>query len=286
MRRIYVEHLPPEVLGEPATIALLQKFEVQPLVALPPHAETPAMARALAKLAQAGLNPGIWPLLTDDQGYWPSVHNASFFVSRVEQALAFAPARTVVVDLEPPLPFTRALTLGPRWTALWNRKRYVNSSEGRTEWHQGQRTLHQLATELHQGALETLVPVIPPVMFGEPWQRWLGAPISDIPWRVVSPMFYSTLLAAALPFRRQNHARHLVAWAARRWAKQGQKAASVGLVGTGKLSEERTYDQPEALAQDIRALTAAGLTDLSLFALEGVLFRGAPETWLLAFTAP
>ena len=41
---------------------------------------------------------------------------------------------------------------------------------------------------------------------------------------------------------------------------------------------------PEQLALDVAGMRAAGVKDLSLFSLEGVLSRDSPEAWLKAFT--
>src|SRR5437588_9404588 len=106
-RRIWCELLPPEELGHHATIALLEKFGLEPLIALPPDRETESMAKAIRALSQSSVPIGVWPLLSDEQGYWPSEANAAQFLPRVTRAIDFvdragASVRTLAVDLEPP----------------------------------------------------------------------------------------------------------------------------------------------------------------------------------------
>ena len=55
MRRIWSEALPPDDLAGPATLRLLAKYGLQPIIALPPDREAPGMARALAEISRAGL---------------------------------------------------------------------------------------------------------------------------------------------------------------------------------------------------------------------------------------
>ncbi|MCK6550309.1 hypothetical protein L6R52_31020, partial [Myxococcota bacterium] len=62
-------------------------------------------------------------------------------------------------------------------------------------------------------------------------------------------------------------------------------SVSVGLAGPGKLGDEPVLPSPDALALDVAAARAAGVDDLALFSLEGVLGRASPEAWLEAFVA-
>src|SRR5262245_26922992 len=107
MRRIWVESLPPQELGGSAARRLLAKWGVPPLIALPPNLEPAAMLEAMRALAQENLPFGIWPLLTDQDGYWPGERNAPAFAKRAQNALTFtrraAAPKTLAVDLEPPL---------------------------------------------------------------------------------------------------------------------------------------------------------------------------------------
>jgi hypothetical protein len=72
---------------------------------------------------------------------------------------------------------------------------------------------------------------------------------------------------------------------ARMAAVIGQRAgAFVGVVGKGKLGDEPSYQDPVELARDASAARAAGVGEVSLFCLEGVLDSPEPEGWLRALT--
>lgn len=300
-RRIWVELLPPDELGAPATIKLLTRFELEPIVALPPSHETPAMAEALAKLSRAGLRVGLWPLLDDSLGYWPSEVNVSAFATRVDQALAFAAAaqakvQTIAIDLEPAPDQVRAL-LDPKTVAL-----AVAQAAGRAIGPGATRTrlkateaFTQLRRRLGAAGIETIAAAIPLVLIDigrrRPWlwQAILRTPVVGPSWDVVSPMLYTSMIASLLPApgqaARASLARAILRLGARATARlPAGRSVSLGVVGPGKLGDEAALSSPAALAADTAIVTAAGIDDLALYALDGTLSRAEPEAWLAAFT--
>jgi len=293
-RRIWVELLPPEELGRPTTRALLARYALEPIMALPPSRQTPAMRTALSELAADGIPIGIWPLLHDADGYWLSTHNAATFMARVDEALAFLaeiPVRTMAIDLEPPLAISRALNegdvAGPLIRALFTSM----TPAVRSARHEGRARLMALTTSLRARGIETLAAILPPVLLDldarhRPVQAMLSTPLDPSACDVVCPMMYTTMIAPLFPGRGMAIARHLLALAARRLvARRGTAGTSIGLgcVGLGKLGDEPIYADVAALEADVRAATLAGATDLALFSLEGALGRREPEAWLRAF---
>ncbi|MDB4998076.1 MAG: hypothetical protein JWM74_5508, partial [Myxococcaceae bacterium] len=65
----------------------------------------------------------------------------------------------------------------------------------------------------------------------------------------------------------------------------GTAGISLGAVGLGALGNEPVYRSPTELAEDVAIARAAGLDDLTLLDLGGVLTRDDPEAWLEAFTS-
>jgi hypothetical protein len=53
-------------------------------------------------------------------------------------------------------------------------------------------------------------------------------------------------------------------------------------VGTGAFGDEPSYRSVDELRRDVAIATAAGITDLSLFDLGGILRRGPAAAWLEA----
>ena len=119
-------------------------------------------------------------------------------------------------------------------------------------------------------------------------ERLFAAPLR-CGWDRVAIMTYGSLLA--------GYSRGLLSVADARWysfralarlaAALGPRAgAFVGIVGKGKLGDEPDYLDPDELGEDVAAARAAGVRDLSLFCLEGILASAAPERWLDALVAP
>ncbi len=296
-RRAWTEFLPPEELGASATIDLLARFHIEPIVALPPAAETPKLADALHRLSTSGVPFGIWPLLADEEGYWPSEENAPAFEKRVQAALQFvesakAMPKTIAIDLEPPLAITKRLMHG----TIARRGRFLVRGIVEMALHDEERrrsieVLARVARRLHGRGLETIAAVLPPVVLDlfakdDLWQGIFRTPVAAPGWTVLSPMLYTTLLRRLLPTKSATSARALLYETARMLVRSvgpSRASLSVGLVTTGKLGDEPAYTSPDELRLDVATARAAGIEDLALFSLEGVLHRGAPESWLVPF---
>jgi hypothetical protein len=299
-RRIWCELLPPEELGSEATIALLGRFRLEPLIALPPDRETRAMAEALRRCAARGIRVGLWPLLRDADGYWPSESNAEIFAARIEEAIGFTDRAgvrlsTLAIDLEPPLEVTRRLMkrdpieLG---SMLGRGLGDVATRERRALRRRAFESYRRIVAALDGLGIETLAAVAPHMVLDFAshtplWQRILKTPIEGIGYRVISPMLYTSLFRQLIPLADANRARSILFTLARllrAHAGDALPSVSLGLVSTGKLGDESRFRDPAELLLDVEATLAAGVGDLALFSLEGVLERGAPEAWLVPFT--
>lgn len=300
-RRVWTEFLSPEILAAPDTLALLQRYQLQPLIAMPPGREDHlAMASALQRLHRAGISLGLWPLLSDRDGYWPGSGNAPLACQRVAELLAFAqsaqiPIATVAMDLEPALALKREFQDASGWQRtrlLGARALAVRRPEARRAHAQAVRRYRRLADELRAAGMESLAIAVPPLGIDlaagtEFWQAYFATPLAGPGWETCSPMFYRSMLQAALPGQRALWGRAIFAEACRQWGLCGGSVCmSLGVVGPGKLANEASYESPAQLAWDVACATELGLSDLALFSLESLLDRPNPEAWLDAFTSP
>ncbi|MCZ7678741.1 MAG: hypothetical protein M5U28_08205 [Sandaracinaceae bacterium] len=153
----------------------------------------------------------------------------------------------------------------------------------------------RLTAELARRGVEVVAAAVPPVLLpgraSRGWQRTLGAPIDGVPYHTVSAMLYTTLLEGySFGVLDRADARALLSRFARMAAERfGARAGvSLGAVGAGALGDERTYRSERELAEDVALSLAAGVRDLALFDLAGVLSRPPIERWLdaLVDTAP
>lgn len=275
---------------------LLARFGLEPIVALPAAGRTPAMAEALRRLDAAGVPVGIWPLLTDEDGYWPSAVNVLPFARAVGDGLAWCRAegiavRTLAFDLEPTLQATHALLRGSAGERLGWLKAARGAAAGRKA---ARATARQAWTELcraaHAEGIETLAAVFPPIVLDGLWRRsvvqaLLDTPVHGVPFSRICPMVYTTVLASLLGGT-PGLARALVGVCGRAlsWQVGPERVSlSLGLVAPGKLGDEPAFASPADLRADVRAARTSGVDDLALFSLEGALGRGPPERWLSVF---
>jgi hypothetical protein len=276
---------------------LLERHALEPIVALAPSHESAAMAEALSRLSRAGLRVGVWPLLSDAEGYWPSEDNASSFADRVGAVLAFAGAagasiRTVAIDLEPPLSVTRVLMGGTGWQRITTlADQAAGAPRRRPARRRAAEILRGVARRLASMGIESIAAVTPMIVLdlssgAGAWQAVLRTPVRSPGWDVVSPMMYTSAIRAALPSRSMRSARAILYHAGRLLLRSvgPRSSLSLGLVSSGKLGDEPAFATPDELEADVAAARATAIDDLALFSLEGVLSRGPPERWLDPFT--
>jgi hypothetical protein len=285
-RRIWSELLPHAHLCERGVLRLLAEREISLIVAVTPEDE-PTLAAVMESAGEAGVSAGIWPMLDRRDGRWPNALNVEAyagFVERVLERLDAARLRpaTLAVDLEPPIDELRGVfDRDVRMAWRWARRGGLGAAR---------RAFATLVSRARASGIETIAAAIPSVI-GLPlaargWQRALGTPIDGVPFDRVSPMFYTSMIqgyARGLLGREDTLAAlALVARSTR--ARLGDRASlSLGAVGPGILGDEPTLRSVGELAEDVAEARAAGIDDLALFDLAGVIARGPPEPWLDAF---
>ncbi len=262
MFRLYSEHVP---LGEIDAPLLRTLAACGVELAVAAFAGHEGEYHGLAERAERAEVPLVlWPLLDDARGRWPSGGNAAAFREHVLRFIEELPPGTLLFDLEPPLAWTRA--------AL--RARYLPRPRAKGGHLRLARALRERGWRL-----ESVVP--PMLVYGRRWERWLGTPATELACARVEPMVYTSLFegySRGLVSRRV--ARDLLV----RITRRSGGAISLGVVGPGALGDERAYRDVDELRDDVALARAAGATQLSLYALDGMLTRGGVDTWLDAFT--
>ncbi len=290
-RRIWSETLGYDELGSPAVLSLLVRHGLDVLVAVT-EPLLPGLGPLLSRLAGAGVGFALWPMLGDGEGRWGSSANMARFLEQAdlvlsEARLSGARVPELVLDLEPPFSVAQAASHGsiegPLRAAAALRRGFAEAVL----------RLEQRARVLRSELLLTCA-AVPVVLFddqapgaGRPlYQALLGTPVDGVPFDSVSVMVYTSILegwSRGLVDRRRALAL-LAGCALRARSRYGPRASlSLGTVGTGAFADEPIYRDPGELAEDVAISRRAGVDDLVLFDLGGVLRRGPPEAWLEAF---
>lgn len=296
MIRIWSEHLPLKDALSPEVVGLLKRHQVHPIFAAPHDVDDAALGRVLRAYVKAGLEPGIWPLLSDAQGYWPSEDNAQAYFGRVEQLLDSLDAQGVqpawlAVDLEPPLHQIDALRHAPTPLHL-KMRRMMQQNLDAERFARSVQAFEQGIQKVRARGVRTLSVTLPlaahDLRDGVPlWQDVFETPWADVAWDQAGIMAYGSMVAGyskGLLSEADARAMHyrLMRHVARAFGSRAH--ASIGVTGIGKLGDEPVYTNPESLGLDAAAARAAGIEDIGIFCLEGLLAQPEPEAWLRAVT--
>jgi hypothetical protein len=224
-------------------------------------------------------------MLEDEDGRWARLGNQDRFLRHASQMLGALDTAGLLpdglaLDLEPPIGELRRAVQGSALTAVrWAVRRTRPSLYGR------------FVEEASSLGLETVAAVIPAVLAdrsGDGWQRALDTPVADLRVDAVSPMAYSSLFEGySRGMVRRRDAAALVGAIAHATVRQyGARASlSLGVVGRGAMGDEQCFRSVDELAEDVAAARSAGIEDLALFNLGGVLARGPAEAWLDALVS-
>ena len=177
----------------------------------------------------------------------------------------------------------------PAWTIL---AKALGTVLACGDWAYRANLLSALCAALHAQGILASAAAPPTVLLdpeggaSRPYQEVQGTPIEGLAWDHVSFMLYTSILEGwSRGVLRRDDARALLGVACRAAAKRlGERAgASIGAVGVGAFGNEPTYRGVSELVDDVAVARAAGIDNLALFDLGGVIRRGPPEPWLDAF---
>jgi hypothetical protein len=281
---LWSEFLPLDELCRPALLGLLARHGVGVMAAITPSTLETA-PRVVKTYHDAGVRIGLWPMLEHADGRWPSTANLTRFrdfVARLESACHGELPDDLAIDLEPPIVDLRALF------AFDARALARGLSGSQRESVAG---LCQLVRDVEARGVRTVAAAIPVVLADgvhRGWQRFLGTPVDEPPFSRVSPMIYTTLIEGYSRGRlRRDDALALLAVGARATRRRYRERASLslGAVGQGVMGDETTYRSPRELAEEVAIARAAGIDDIFVFCLDGIVTRKPSEAWLEALSA-
>ena len=282
-RRIWCETLELAQVRRENVLGPLRDRSVQLVLAIRPDA-VQAAARTLEAARAAGVRVAVWPMLEDEHGRWLNAGNADRFLEFVQHMLdglehAGVMPDELALDLEPPIAEVRTMLRGNLRPLLdgWS-SRPVNDACSR------------LLSMLRERGISPWAAVVPLVLADRPgrsgWQRLLCTPVDHTAFERISPMVYTSIAGGyTRGLLRRSDLRALLWRSARACARRfgPRAAASLGAVAPGALGDETPYASPEELADDVAIVRAAGIEDLALFDLGGVVRRGPVDAWLDAF---
>lgn len=286
---------PLEVVDE--ALGLLKKHDVGVTVSMYPVSLTRSNVAAFRRLREEGVEFGFWPLLEQGEGYFPNERNAQSYSREVRRLIEWARENDIVpdlvtFDLELPLEQMRWIEKPPHglFRKLSGALGIARENLDRERYYRSKAILEELNDWTREQGARTMIAVMPWVAFElegryELLQDLSESPASDINWDVISPMQYVTMLVDStdgyLSTRDANWL--LYESCLKLHEKYGSRAGvSLGLTGSGAMLGEPTFESPAELLVGLEAALAAGVRDVSVYSLEGVLDRADPGEWFEA----
>ena len=290
--RFWAENITPLQIAERA-LPLLAEYGAGVAVSVYRESLTDENARALLEVKDAGVGLSVWPLLSREEGYFPNEKNAAPYAALVEEVLDWALDSGVVpdavaVDLELPYGQMMAMleggTAGRSRAALRMLRENRDARRFRDSW-EGMSKLNSL---IHSRGVRTVAAILPWVALELEGghvlvQDLMETPVAGIDWDVLSPMWYVSMftgMTGGLISERDANWLLYEAGLSLRCRYGPRAGVSLGLTGTGVLGDEPVFSSPEGLMVGVEASLAAGIRDISIYNLEGILTSEDPRSWM------
>jgi hypothetical protein len=269
----------------PSLLEKLAARRIELLLAVRPW-QLPEIASVAERVRAAGVYLGLWPMLGDEHGRWASVRSMVGFIALVDSTLERVPSiDELIIDLEPPHEVLA------QWKAL---RPAFPTARGYQEARDALaaailRWKYPRCSPARTLRVTTAVlPLLPFELRGEWIQRALGTPATALPVDAHNVMAYSSLFEGwSRGLVNRTRAERLLSITARaaRWRLGPMAAISLGCTGPGAFGDEPAYRGIDELARDVAIVKRAGIDELALFDLAGVVRRRNIEAWLDALCA-
>jgi hypothetical protein len=241
----------------------------------------------------------LWPLLSDEEGYWANQQNADAFSEYVRVLAAWAGQdcprlEGVVIDLE--MPLDRALEMEGIFAGeggVTDLVEFLVDGVDEAAFEAARVQYSTLVDDLHDKGLHVSASTLPMVLDDledgdESIAHALWTPLRGIDWDVVSFQVYrstfDSIFSAGLSDPEATFTSGLItSYADSAVIFYGDKAAiDLGTTGSG-VGTEVGLDGPDELQADMAAALYAGIPQeqIHIYSLEGIMADDNPSAWLI-----
>ena len=251
-----------------------------------PNAYGIGLDRVLETYRDAGVPVVCWPLLPPKEGLYLNRRSAGEFERALERLFAWCDARdhpleTVLVDIEP------ATLPGQHFLSRARVRQMLEDLDHRT-FEAAIPRFERIVALLRSHGTRAMAATVPFVAQDHAtgrrgWQDLAGGPILAVDWDQVFVMVYPSWFvqtgrllgvgwdaAHQLTFQYAREVKRI--WGAR-------AVVGVGVTHPGEGQESVIYETPTQLAPAIAAVRAAGVEEIAVYDLEGMLGSPDPRAW-------
>jgi len=282
----YTEFLDYKKLTQSEVIELLKKYEIKLCIATD-EKRLPRLIPLLKKYQNEKIEFSIWPLLTEEDGYWPSERNVKELNLLLDKIFKMASEndikiKEIVIDLEPPQLYNLSSPKSTAGILSWA-KQVANQNLNRKRFKKSLIDYQGIIEKIHQHRAQATVTTLNFILeeVGTPrvnaFQDFLEAPVFGLDWNVIDFQYYTSKMVGfklffwRISYRDLNRTLYSL-------AKRAQAHLSCEIsfsVGIFYPKSEIKY-----LISDIEALLAAGIEKIAIYSFDGILQFEEPETVL------
>ena len=289
---VWSEFLPPQEVS--AQLPVLAQFEADLYLAVQPDDLGEDLLALLREAETQNVGVRLWPQLPD-LGIWVNETNAVEFGIFVFELLEWTAANDVSVewiifDLEPSFEYAEQLrgTLGEE--GLAGVLDLLAAHRAPEDLEAARTTIAEIVEQLHSVDVWAMAVTLPWTIddladSDADLQDIFDTPLAGIGWDKVSVMAYrpwfSDFLGASLsPGFVGSYAESIAA----RFGGRAQVA--IGNISSPGLLLPQGYSDPFEVTLDVSAARSAGVADVSLYSLDGMVLADGAERWLAAASGP
>lgn len=290
--RVWAEYFTVEDALKKEVRELLKKYNVNLCIATCWKSLDEKWAKFLKTYEDENIETTLWLLLPDESGYWPSERNVEEFADYVENVFEFSSKYNIkipwiAVDLETPIYQVNQVLEKKGLNKIFSLLKIYRENKNRKRFVQATYKYSELLEKIHRNNTKTIVAAIPWIMEDKSEkypkiQDILETPVTSVNWDVISLMIYNSMLVGySRGFINFQDARYLLYLYAKEAKEKFKERASIslGVTYTGKLGNEPYYETPSSMEPDVQIVKSAGIEDIGIYNLEGILKSEKPEEW-------
>lgn len=287
---ITAEYTPYSKLMEPEVVGLFQKYGAAVCLCVRAHQLNEELDRLYQVYEQAGVPILFWPLLPLEHGLYLNKRTTRVYLDYLETLFNWAEAHghrieAIVIDVEPsyiPPPE------GGKPPGLLKNLRRVLKDLDRESFQASLPEFNRINDLIHAHDCLSVAAAFPFVIDDRRvgrhgWEDLTGGPVATIEWDYLAIMMYTSWFVEVGGWLGMDwDSAHYLAYDYSRDLKAlwGDRAAvAVGVTNPGQGHEQVLYTSAEQIAPAIAAVRAAGIQNLGIYDLQGILESGDPESW-------
>ena len=271
------EYTPYKDLVDPKLVALVKKYNIQICLCVREDQLTDDLDNLYKVYEKNGIIILFWPLLPKKDGLYVNKATAEKYISYLDVIYGWADKHShkidaIVVDVEPGSSgFAKML-----------------KDMDKKSWPEAVGKFNRIIAKIHSHNSLAIGVGFPFLSDDKArgthgWEDLFGGPVASVDWDYLAVMMYTTWFVETGKALGINFdAAHWVAYDYSVDLKKlwGDKAAvAIGVTSAGEGNEKVVYDTPEKIAPAIAAVRQAGIQNIGIYDMKGILSSGDPEAW-------